>query len=69
MIVQGILLHGALLPAGEDLRIRESIVQRPQPLQPCQRKRLCFGAVHHFLLLPVIDGLLHRAGQGQAENL
>ena len=67
--MQGILLHGARLPAGEDLGIRESLVQRPQPLQPCQRKRLCFGAVYRLLSLPVIGGLLHRAGQGQTENL
>ena len=32
IVVQGILLYRARLPAGEDLRIRESIVQRPQPL-------------------------------------
>ena len=69
IVMQGILLHGAFLPAGEDVGIRESLVQCPQPLQPRQRKRLCLGAVHRFLLLPVIGGLLHRAGQGQTKNL
>ena len=67
--MQRILLHGAFLPAGEDVGIRESIVQRPQSLQPCQRKRLRLGTVQRLLLLPVISGLLHRAGQGQTENL
>ena len=32
IVMQCILLHGTFLPAGEDLGIRESIVQRPQPL-------------------------------------
>ena len=67
--MQGFLLHGAFFPAGEDLRIRESIVQRPQSLQPRQHKRLRFSAAHRLLSLPVIGGLLHRAGQGQTENL
>ena len=67
--MQCFLLHGACLPAGEDLSIRESIVQCPQSLQPRQRKRLRLGAVQRLLLLPVIGSLLHRAGQGQTENL
>lgn len=69
IVMQNFLLYSALLPAGEDLSIRESIVQRPQTLQPRQRKRLRFGAVQRFLLLPIKGGFLHRAGQGQAEKL
>ena len=45
IVMQGLLLHGTFLPAGEDVGIRESIVQCPQPLQPRQRKRLRLGAV------------------------
>ena len=68
IVMQRILLHGAFLPAGEDLSIRESIVQRPQSLQPCQRKRLRLGVKYRFLLLSIKGCLLHRAGQGQTEN-
>ena len=51
IVVQSVLLHGTFLPAGENLGIRESIVQCPQSLQPRQRKRLRFGTVQRFLLL------------------
>ena len=54
IVVQGVLLHGAFLPAGEDVGIRESIVQRPQPLQPCQCKRLRLGTVQRLLMLRII---------------
>ena len=67
--MQCFLLHGAFLPAGEDVGIRKSIVQRPQPLQPRQRKRLRLGAVYRLLSLPIKGCLLHRAGQGQTKNL
>ena len=67
-IVQYIAVHGAVLFAGDVLRVRPCGVQRLQALQPGQRGGLRFGAVQRFRLLHIAAGLLHRAGQGKAQK-
>ena len=67
-IVQYIAVHGAVLFAGDVLRVRPCGVQRLQALQPGQRGGLRFGAVQRFRLLHIAAGLLHRAGQSKAQK-
>ena len=52
-IVQYIAVHGAVLFAGDALRVRPCGVQRLQALQPGQRGGLRFGAVQRFRLLHI----------------